>query len=98
MESKKQFPLLKIERDKYWDIVYSCLSKKTKESYEDFGDWFESDNSVLFSHLVDYRMGLRICREDEDGDFYGDEDYHSVFYFNVIDQEKCLWARLKYGI
>ena len=98
MESKKQFPLLKIEREKYWNIVYCSLKEKTKQKYEDFGDWYESDNSVLYSQLLDHRMGILICHDDEDQEFFEEEDYYSVFYFKIIDQKKCLWAKLKYGI
>ena len=95
MESKtKQFPFLKIERDKYWEIVYSCLSEKTKQAYPSYDDWFESGNSYTFSHLVDYKMGIRICNNDEE---LPDED-EFAFYFYIVDHKKCLWARLKYGI
>lgn len=99
MESKiKQLPFVKIQRDKYWNIVYSCLTKRTKEKYETFDDWFESDNSYTYSHLVDYKMGLHICNNDEELPEDDDIDDDFCFYFYIIDQKKCLWAKLKYGI
>lgn len=100
MESEiKQLPLLKIERDKYWNLVYSFLTKKTKEQYGSFDNWYESDNGFAYSYLVDYKMGIRICNNDEEllENLENDKDYHN-FYFHIVDPKKCLWARLKYGI
>lgn len=96
MESKaKQLPFLKIERDKYWNIVYSFLTEKTKQQYGSYDDWFDSDSSFTYSHLVDHKMGIRIRKNDEE--LFEDDDY-DYFYFNIVDQKKCLWARLKHGI
>lgn len=100
MESEiKQLPLLKIERDKYWNLVYSFLTKKTKDQYGSFDNWYESDNGFAYSYLVDYKMGIRICNNDEELEEFedADNDYHN-FYFHIVDPKKCLWARLKYGI
>jgi hypothetical protein len=96
MESKtNQLQFLKIERDKYWNIVYSFLKEKTRQEYGSYEDWFESDGSYAYSHLVDHKMGIRICDNEEE---LPDDDSYDFFYFYVIDQKKCLWARLKYGI
>jgi hypothetical protein len=94
MESEiKQLPFVKIEKDKYWNIVYSFLTKKTKEQYGSYDDWFEHGNSCTYSYLVDGKMGIRICTDEDELPY--DDDY---FYFHIVDQKKCLWARLKYGI
>ena len=97
MESEiKQLPFLKIEKDKYWSVVYSFLTKKTKEQYGSFEDWYESDNSFTYSYLIDNKMGIRIYNNEED--LPNDDDDYGYFYFHIVDQKKCLWARLKYGI
>ena len=99
MESEiKQLSFLKIEKDKYWNIVYSFLTEKTKEQYGSYDDWFESGNSCTYSYLVDNKMGIRICNNEEEllDDDDNDDDYY--FYFHIVNQKKCLWARLKYGI
>lgn len=98
MESEiKKLPFLKIERDKYWNIVYSFLKEKTKQQYGSFDNWYESDNGFTYSYLVDHKMGIRICDNDEE--LPEDDDYdYGYFYFHVVDQKKCLWARLKYEI
>jgi hypothetical protein len=96
MESKiNESQFLKIERDKYWQIVFSFLKEKTKQEYGSFDDWYESDSSHSYSYLVDHKMGIRICDNEEE---LPDDDSYDFFYFYVIDQKKCLWARLKYGI
>jgi hypothetical protein len=97
MESKtKQSSFLKIERDKYWNIVYSFLKEKTKQQYGSFDNWFESDNGFTYSYLVDHKLGIRICENDEE--LPEDDNDYSCFYFYIVDQKKCLWAKLKYGI
>lgn len=97
MESKaKQLPFLKIERDKYWNIVYSSLKERTRQQYGSFDNWFESDNGFTYSYLLDHKMGIRICDNDEE--LPEDDNDFSYFYFYIVDQKKCLWARLKYGI
>ena len=96
MESEiKKLSFLKIERDKYWNIVYSFLKERTKQQYGSFDNWYESDNGFIYSYLVDYKMGIRICNNEEE--LPENEDY-GYFYFHVVDQKKCLWARLKYEI
>jgi hypothetical protein len=98
MESKINEPLfLKIERQKYWRIVYSFLKEKTKQEYGSFDDWHESDSSHSYSYLVDYKMGIRICDDDDEEELPEDEDFN-FFYFRIVDNKKCLWAKLKYGI
>ena len=97
MESKiKQLPFLKIEKDKYWNVVYSFLTKKTKEEYGSFEVWYESDNSFTYSYLIDNKMGIRIYSNEEE--LPNDDEDYNYFYFHIVDQKKCLWARLKYGI
>ena len=96
MESEIKLPFLKIEKDKYWNVVYSFLTKKTKEQYGSFEDWYESDNSFTYSYLIDNKMGIRIYSNDEE--LPNDDNDYNYFYFHIVDQKKCLWARLKYGI
>jgi hypothetical protein len=96
MESKtNESHFLKIEKDKYWNIVYSFLTEKTKEQYGSYDDWFEDGNSCTYSYLVDNKIGIRICNHEEE---LPDDDDDNYFYFHIVDQKKCLWARLKYGI
>jgi hypothetical protein len=96
MESKtNESFFLKIEKDKYWNIVYSFLTEKTKEQYGSYDNWFEDGNSCTYSYLVDNKIGIRICNNEEE---LPDDDDDNYFYFHIVDQKKCLWARLKYGI
>ena len=97
MESEiKQLSFLKIKKDKYWNIVYSFLTEKTKEQYGSYDNWFEDGNSCTYSYLVDNKMGICICNDDDEE--LPDDDDYNYFYFHIVDQKKCLWARLKYGI
>ena len=73
----------------------SFLKEKTKQQYGSFDNWYESDNGFIYSYLVDYKMGIRICNNDEE---LPEDDDYGYFYFHVVDQKKCLWARLKYEI
>ena len=74
---------------------YSFLTEKTKEQYGSYDDWFEDGNSCTYSYLVDNKMGICICNNEEE---LPDDDDYDYFYFQIVDQKKCLWARLKYGI
>jgi hypothetical protein len=42
-------------------------------------------------------MGIRICDDDDEEELPEDEDFN-FFYFRIVDNKKCLWAKLKYGI
>jgi hypothetical protein len=98
MESKINGPLfLKIERQKYWRIVFSFLKEKTKQEYGSFDDWLDSDASHSYSYLIDHKMGIRICDEKDEEELPEEEDFN-FFYFRIVDNKKCLWAKLKYGI
>jgi hypothetical protein len=97
----KKLQIIVIDRDKYWQIVYSRLSEKTKKKYSSFNDWMESDNSIRFSHFADAKMGIKILKYDSSDQIYEDvlkNTLYDEFAFEIIDQRKYFLAMLKYDI
>lgn len=97
----QKMQIVVIDRDKYWQIVYSRLSEKTKKKYSSFDDWMESNNSIRFSHFVDAKMGIKILKYDSSDEVYEDvlkNTHYDEFAFEIIDQRKYFLAMLKYDI
>jgi hypothetical protein len=76
----------KIPSSKFWH--------KTNDVY-DFGlDWHLSDKKIQV--LTKKNLGLKYLDTIFDNDI--SSPYASQFVFEVVNKEKFLWAKIKYGI
>ena len=73
----------KISSSKFWH--------RTNDVY-DFGlDWHLSDEKIQV--LTKKKLGLKYLDT-----VFNSSPYVSEFLFEIVDQDKLLWAKLKYGI
>jgi hypothetical protein len=76
----------KISSSKFWH--------RTNDVY-DFGlDWHLSDEKIQV--LTKKNLGLKYLDTVFNNDI--SSPYVSEFLFEIVDQDKLLWAKLKYGI
>jgi hypothetical protein len=76
----------KIPSSKFWHT--------TKSVYNHGLDWHLSDEKI--QSLTKKKLGLKYLDTVYDDDI--SSPYSSEFLFEIVDQDKLLWAKLKYGI
>ncbi len=76
-----------------YEIPSSVFWKNLKEEYDISGDWHLADKRI--QSVTKKKLGLKYL----DTDFIDLSNvYDTYFIFEVVNYEKFLWARLKYGI
>jgi hypothetical protein len=76
----------KINSSKFW------INLKTV--YNHNANWHLADKKI--QKITKEKLGLKFietCYSDEI-----DRPYDSIFLFEIVDQDKFLWAKIKYGI
>lgn len=76
----------KINSSKFWINLKTVYNHKT--------DWHLADKKI--QKITKEKLGLKFietCYSDEI-----DRPYDSIFLFEIVDQDKFLWAKIKYGI
>jgi hypothetical protein len=76
----------RISSSTFWNKLYSI--------YNLDHDWHLKDGDV--QHITKEKLGLIFivtCFSEEI-----DRPYDSVFVFQIVNQDKFLWAKIKYGI
>lgn len=76
----------KIPSSKFW--------RATDAVYNHGFDWHLSDKKI--QALTKKKLGLKYLDTVYDNDI--SSPYASEFLFEIVDQDKLLWAKLKYGI
>jgi hypothetical protein len=76
----------KIPSSKFW--------RATDGVYNHGLDWHLSDEKI--QSLTKKKLGLKYLNTVYDADV--SSPYSSEFLFEIVDQDKLLWAKLKYGI
>jgi len=76
----------KIPSSKFWS--------KINDVYNQGLDWHLSDQKIQV--LTKKKLGLKYLDTVYDGDI--SSPYSSEFLFEIVDPDKLLWAKLKYGI
>ena len=76
----------KIPSSKFW--------RATDGAYNHGLDWHLSDEKI--QSLTKKKLGLKYLDTVYDDDI--SSPYSSEFLFEIVDQDKLLWAKLKYGI
>lgn len=77
-----------------YKISSSVFWKSIKNIYNHDDDWHLADKKIQL--ITQKELGLKFIET-----FYSDEvdrPYDSIFLFEIVDQHKLLWAKLKYGI
>ena len=75
-----------ISSSKFWISV--------KNVYNHNANWHLADKRI--QKITEEKLGLKFietCYSDEI-----DRPYDSIFIFQIVNQDKFLWAKLKYGI
>jgi hypothetical protein len=76
----------RIDSSIFWNKLYSIYNKGH--------DWHLKDEDIQY--ITKEKLGLIFivtCFNEEI-----DRPYDSVFVFEIVDKEKLLWAKIKYGI
>jgi hypothetical protein len=77
-----------------YKIKSSTFWTNIKNVYNHSDDWHLAEKKI--QKITQKELGLKFIET-----FYSDEldrPYDSIFLFEVVDQNKFLWAKLKYGI
>lgn len=77
-----------------YEIVSSVFWKNLSSEYNYGQNWHLADKKI--QKITKNKLGLKYV----DTVFSSENitPYTSIFIFEVVDQEKLIWARLKYGI
>lgn len=77
-----------------YKIKSSIFWKNLKNVYDHSDNWHLAEKKI--QKITQKELGLTFietCYSDEI-----DRPYDSIFIFQIINQDKFLWAKLKYGI
>ena len=77
-----------------YKIKSSTFWKNLKGIYNHGLDWHLADKKI--QSISKEKLGLKYLDTVYDDDI--SSPYSSEFLFKIVDQDKLLWAKLKYGI
>jgi hypothetical protein len=77
-----------------YKIKSSTFWKNLKKIYNRGLDWHLADKKI--QAISKEKLGLKYLDTVYDDDI--SSPYSSEFLFEIVDQDKLLWAKLKYGI